>query len=59
MLFRSAPVTATLALPFAATAVSEVNLIEAEEKPTPLSGAKFSINLNAWEIKTLKIKGRK
>ncbi len=54
-----APVTATLALPFAATAVSEVNLIETEEKPTLLSGARFSINLNAWEVKTLKIRGRK
>ncbi len=54
-----APVTATLALPFAATAVSEVNLIEWDEKATSLSGAKFSINLNAWEVKTLKIRGRK
>ncbi|MGH7494662.1 MAG: alpha-mannosidase [bacterium] len=53
------PVTATLALPFVATAVSEVNLIEWEEKPTPLAGTKFSVNLNAWEVKTLKIRGRK
>lgn len=53
------PVTATVTLPFAAAAVSEVNLIEGEEKPTPLAGAKFTVNLNAWEIKTLKIKGRK
>jgi alpha-mannosidase len=53
------PVTATLSLPFAATAVSEVSIVEWEEKPTPLAGAKISVNLNAWEVKTLKIRGRK
>jgi hypothetical protein len=53
------PVTATLSLPFVATSVSEVNLIEWEEKPTPLAGAKLSVNLNAWEVKTLKVRSRK
>jgi alpha-mannosidase len=49
------PATATISLPFAAKTVSEVNLIEWEEKPLPLSGQKLVVNLGAWEVKTIKI----
>ncbi|MDZ7343515.1 MAG: glycosyl hydrolase-related protein, partial [candidate division KSB1 bacterium] len=49
------PATATLSLPFAAKTVSEVNLIEWDEKPLSLSGQKLTVNLTAWEVKTLRI----
>jgi alpha-mannosidase len=49
------PATATISLPFVAKTVSEVNLIEWEEKPLALSGQKLVVNLGAWEVKTLKI----
>lgn len=49
------PATATITLPFAAKLVSEVNLIEWNAKPLPLTGQKFTVNLGAWEVKTLKI----
>jgi alpha-mannosidase len=49
------PAAATINLPFAAKTVSEVNLIEWNEKPLPLSGQKLSVNLGAWEVKTIKI----
>ncbi|MGH7601450.1 MAG: glycoside hydrolase family 38 C-terminal domain-containing protein, partial [bacterium] len=49
------PATATISLPFAAKTVSEVNLIEWEEKPLALSGQKLVVNLGAWEVKTVKI----
>jgi len=49
------PATATIALPFAAKLVSEVNLIEWEEKPLPITGQKLTVNLGAWEVKTIKI----
>jgi alpha-mannosidase len=56
-LYESAgqPAAATINLPFAAKAVSEVNLIEWNEKPLPLSGQKLTVNLGAWEVKTIKI----
>jgi alpha-mannosidase len=56
-LYESAgqPATAMINLPFAAKAVSEVNLIEWNEKPLPLSGQKLTVNLGAWEVKTIKI----
>jgi len=47
--------TATINLPFAAKTVSEVNLIEWNEKPLPLSGQKLTVNLGAWEVKTIRI----
>ncbi|MDZ7290718.1 MAG: glycosyl hydrolase-related protein [candidate division KSB1 bacterium] len=47
--------TATISLPFAAKTASEVNLLEWEEKPLPLTGQKLTLNLGAWEVKTLKI----
>lgn len=49
------PATATISLPFAAKTVSEVNLIEWEEKPLALSGQKLVVSLGAWEVKTVKI----
>jgi len=49
------PATATISLPFAAKTVSEVNLIEWEEKPLAFSGQKLVVNLGAWEVKTVKI----
>jgi alpha-mannosidase len=49
------PATATISLPFAAKTVNEVNLIEWEAKPLPLSGTKLTVNLGAWEVKTLRI----
>jgi alpha-mannosidase len=49
------PTTATISLPFVAKKVNEVNLIEWEEKPLPFSGQKLTVNLGAWEVKTLKI----
>ena len=49
------PATATITLPFAARLVSEVNLIEWNAKPLPLTGQKVTVNLGAWEVKTLKI----
>ncbi len=47
---------AAVALPFAAAFVSEVNLLEWEEKPTPLAGSRLAISLKPWEVKTLKVK---
>jgi alpha-mannosidase len=49
------PATATISLPFAAKTVSEVNLIEWEEKPLALSGQKLVVSLGAWEVKTIRI----
>jgi alpha-mannosidase len=49
------PATATVSLPFSAKTVSEVNLIEWEEKPLALSGQRLVLNLGAWEVKTVKI----
>jgi len=49
------PINATINLPFIAKTVSEVNLIEWNEKPLPLSGQKLSVNLGAWEVKTIRI----
>jgi alpha-mannosidase len=49
------PAAATINLPFAAKTVSEVNLIEWNDKPLPLSGQKLTVNLGAWEVKTIRI----
>ncbi|MDZ7268109.1 MAG: glycosyl hydrolase-related protein [candidate division KSB1 bacterium] len=51
-------VNASITLPFSATAVSEVNLIEWEDKPLPLSGPRLTVTLAPWEVKTLKVKGQ-
>jgi len=50
------PATATIALPFVAKSVSEVNLIEWDEKPLPLTGQKLTVTIGGWEVKTLKIR---
>ncbi len=50
------PATATITLPFAAKLVSEVNLIEWNAKPLPLTGQKVTVNLAAWEVKTIKVR---
>jgi alpha-mannosidase len=49
------PATATITLPFAAKLVREVDLIEWNAKPLPLTGQKVTVNLGAWEVKTVKI----
>jgi len=49
------PAAVTITLPFAAKLVSEVNLIEWNAKPLPLTGQKVTVSLNAWEVKTVKI----
>jgi len=51
-------VNASITLPFSATAVTEVNLIEWEDKPLPLSGQRLTVTLAPWEVKTLKVKGQ-
>ncbi len=53
---HGANTTATITLPFAAASVSEVNLLEWEEKPTAHTGARLAISLKPWEVKTLKVK---
>lgn len=53
---HGASTMALITLPFAAAAVSEVNFIEWEEKPTNLAGARLAIALKPWEVKTLKVK---
>ncbi|MEK7729379.1 MAG: glycosyl hydrolase-related protein, partial [candidate division KSB1 bacterium] len=53
---HGANTVALITLPFAAAAVSEVNFLEWEEKPTNLAGARLAIALKPWEIKTLKVK---
>lgn len=50
-------VNANITLPFAASSVSEVNLIEWDDKPLPLSGQKLNITLAPWEVKSLKVRG--
>jgi len=51
-----APVSASISLPFSATSTSEVDLIEWQERPLAISGQTLNIDLQAWEIKTLKVK---
>ena len=50
------PAAAMINLPFAPQTVSEVNMIEWDEKPLAVSGQEFMIHLSPWEVKTLKIK---
>lgn len=53
---HGASTIALVTLPFAAAAVSEVNFMEWEEKPTNLAGTRLAISLKPWEVKTLKVK---
>ncbi len=53
---HGANTVALITLPFAAAAVSEVNLLEGEEKPANLTGARLAVSLKPWEVKTLKVK---
>ncbi|MCL4708547.1 hypothetical protein KJ068_25605 [bacterium] len=50
-------VNASITLPFTATSVSEVDLIEWESKALLGSGQKLNITLAPWEVKTLKVRG--